>query len=676
MKKTLRLPIELCRAASLEMTGEEGKREFFMSLSSEEPYLRSDWDGEEFYEVLDHGPGGLDDSRLKAGLPILFNHRTESPLGNAKKFENDGKKVRVSDIVWSSSQFAQEKKKDAESGALPFTSVGYRITGKGKQIGERDGIPVIKFKWEIHEGSLAPVPADYTVGPMRNRSGETETKLVEIPISEKEVIDTNTNSDTRTNAGINADPSPNTTKQNMKISDKVRKHLEADTGGNASTGTATIDAPAERKAAVKEFQARCKKIDEFTAALKNPEWRKAAEIVANKHKEAEADFESFRMEANNAISALATKADVESDESRSQIQVIGERGSSGQRALSIGAQFVRSKDFKERAAQTGRRRVITVDTDMSVMGIRGKVQLAQRAGFTSSDLSAINVAPQQTMIGLGMERLTIMDLIAPGTTSAAAIPYPKETSQGTLDGVAVTSGMPRAGMVGERGVKPTWEPDVTTDVANVKKIAVVTKVPDEFLSDFPGFQSYIDQRLPAMVDFQAENQILYGDGIGNNIKGILTNAGVLTRAYATSWATTIKKAITDVEVTAFFTVDAIAMHPYDWEVASLETDVNGQHFAGGPFYIPYGNGVFMEMRTFWGKPVVVTVGVAVGQPVIGCWKLGAQYFMREGMRLETTNSNEDDFKRNLIAVRAEERLALATYRPACFLEVTGGPART
>lgn len=247
---------------------------------------------------------------------------------------------------------------------------------------------------------------------------------------------------------------------------------------------------------------------------------------------------------------------------------------------------------------------------------------------------------------------------------------------GTLDGAALTSGYPQAGNVGERGLKPTWEPDVTTDTANVRKIAVVTKVPDEFLADFPGFQSYIDARLPAMVDFQAENQILYGDGLGNNLKGILTNAGVLTRAYATDWFTTIRKAITDVEVQSFFTVDALAMHPYDWEVASLEKDLNGQPYAGGPFYLPYGQGVFMEVRTFWGKPVVVSVGVAVGRPIVGAWKLGAQYFMREGMRLETTNANEDDFRRNLIAVRAEERLALATYRPNCFLEITGGPART
>ena len=36
-----------------------------------------------------------------------------------------------------------------------------------------------------------------------------------------------------------------------------------------------------------------------------------------------------------------------------------------------------------------------------------------------------------------------------------------------------------------------------------------------------------------------------------------------------------------------------------------------------------------------------------------------------------TNSNEDDFKNNLVALRAEERLALAVYRPGAFGKVTG-----
>jgi HK97 family phage major capsid protein len=279
-----------------------------------------------------------------------------------------------------------------------------------------------------------------------------------------------------------------------------------------------------------------------------------------------------------------------------------------------------------------------------------------------------------------------MDVLAPGTTDAAALPFAKENSYGTIDGAAFAAGsggetgMPRTRSVGERGLKPLWDPDLTTDVANVKKIAVTTKVPDEFLNDFPAAQSFIDNRLPYMVDIETEFELLYGDGLNTNLKGIFSNAGVQTRAIDATSDTTVakslKKGLTDVRVGSYFEPDFYAFHPYDWETASLLIDSQGRFLGGGPFYIPLTAGVFVELYTFWGKPVVVSTSVTYGRPVCGCGKLGAQFFVREGMRIQMTNSNEDDFRRNLVAVRAEHRLALATYRPVAFLEFTGFPART
>jgi HK97 family phage major capsid protein len=326
-----------------------------------------------------------------------------------------------------------------------------------------------------------------------------------------------------------------------------------------------------------------------------------------------------------------------------------------------------------------------MELDISVLGIRGKVAMAQRAGFTSSDLAAVNVQIQTGVIGLGVQRLTIMDLIAPGQTGAAAIIYPQENSFGTVDGAAPAAGsggetgMPRAKSVGERGLKPLWEPDLTTVTANVRKVAITTKVPDEFMADFPAAQSFIDERLPFMVDTETEFQILYGDGLGNNLKGIFTFANVQTRAITntddSTKAASLLQGLTDIRVGSFFEPDGYAFHPYDWETAKLLKDTTGRFLAGGPYYIPYTNGVFMELNTFWGKPVVVSTAVTYRRPLAGCWKLGAQYFMREGMRLEMTNANEDDFRRNLIMLRAEHRLALAVYRPLAFMEFTGFPAR-
>ena len=42
---------------------------------------------------------------------------------------------------------------------------------------------------------------------------------------------------------------------------------------------------------------------------------------------------------------------------------------------------------------------------------------------------------------------------------------------------------------------------------------------------------------------------------------------------------------------------------------------------------------------------------------------------RGGLSVEATNSHSNYFQLNLVAIRAEERLGLAVYRPAGFTEV-------
>lgn len=271
--KQLCIPANLTRAATLEITGEGEARQFHMSISSDEPYLRYDRKtGEDYYEVLDHSPGGFDDSRLKAGLPILFNHDTDQPLGNAKSYESDGKKLRASNIVWCNSDFAQSKKKDAESGALPFTSVGYRIKGDGTYIGERDGVPIYKFRFDVHEGSVVPVPADTTVGSMRKRADAAETETIYVNVENN--IDENSEA-------------PNNAQNRNKTMEKTPEQI-------ASEQKILIDNA--REDARRDLLNRQKAINDFMATMvqKHPAWSKVAAPIAVKHLSGDADFAAFR----------------------------------------------------------------------------------------------------------------------------------------------------------------------------------------------------------------------------------------------------------------------------------------------------------------------------------------------------------------------------------------------
>jgi HK97 family phage major capsid protein len=73
----------------------------------------------------------------------------------------------------------------------------------------------------------------------------------------------------------------------------------------------------------------------------------------------------------------------------------------------------------------------------------------------------------------------------------------------------------------------------------------------------------------------------------------------------------------------------------------------------------------------WGLPVRVTSNETENTALVGAFRPDAQIFRRGGVELAVSDSHASYFISNLLAVRAEERIALAVYRPASFCKVTG-----
>jgi HK97 family phage major capsid protein len=70
--------------------------------------------------------------------------------------------------------------------------------------------------------------------------------------------------------------------------------------------------------------------------------------------------------------------------------------------------------------------------------------------------------------------------------------------------------------------------------------------------------------------------------------------------------------------------------------------------------------------------VVVTSNITVGSALVGAFATGAAIYRKgRGVRVEATNSHGTWFQANITAIRAEERLALALFRPSAFTVVTG-----
>jgi HK97 family phage major capsid protein len=278
---------------------------------------------------------------------------------------------------------------------------------------------------------------------------------------------------------------------------------------------------------------------------------------------------------------------------------------------------------------------------------------------TSTGLTSIEKMPG--IIELGVRPLMVKDLISPGATNNTTIRYIREVSFTNY-----------ATPIGEGVAKPEALFEYAEVDAPVRKIAAYTKVTDELFSDYLAVASYINQRLPYMVERAEEDQILNGDGIAPDLTGILQTAGIQTQAKGGDTAAdAIYKAMTKIRFTGFFEPDGIVIHPTDFQAIRLLKDGNLQYYGGGPFTGAYGNSPLVQFDSLWGKPCAITPAITQGTVLVGAFRLGSQYFQRQGLTIEMTNSDQDDFIKNRMTIRCEERLALAVYRALAFCTVTG-----
>lgn len=323
---------------------------------------------------------------------------------------------------------------------------------------------------------------------------------------------------------------------------------------------------------------------------------------------------------------------------------------------SIGTQFVESDGYKstvDGGLKGGRWTTGAVD-------IKATLTEATASGGPLVQVDDSATAPLPILF----RRLMVAQLIPSGSTNSNAVRYPIE--------LAATNA---AAAVLEGGAKPesTLTFDTVDDV--VKKIATTLPVTDEMLEDFAQIRSYIDTRLRLFVSLTEEAQILQGDGLGANLTGIRNRAGLQTDVAVgvspDNGPDAIHRMITQIRTGAFLEPDGMVIHPNDWQQLKLAKDGNGQYYGGGPFTGPYGNGGVDMSEQIWGLRAVVTPLITEGTALVGCFGTCAQLFRKGGITVEASNSHASFFTENKTMLRAEERLALAVYRPAGFGEVTG-----
>lgn len=364
------------------------------------------------------------------------------------------------------------------------------------------------------------------------------------------------------------------------------------------------------------------------------------------------------------LNAMATKADGEmatlgkvSTETKAAIDALGveqrtfadrllqleQKGSAQQddeqKAESWGDQFVKAAgygDFQKKGAQRGS---VGVEVKNTVTNAIANTFSERRPGIVEGAFRVF----------------TIEDLLVNIPTSSNAIDWVRENvftnaAAETAEGVA----LPQSSITFVPGTMP------------VQNIGHFVKITRQLAMDNASLAAYINRRMIYGVNLKVENQLVAGNGTAPNLNG-LTNAGNFTAHGYTAASLTalnlsptncfdlIGKMIGDCAL-ADYPADVVVLNTGDWWTLRLAKDAQGRYLLGDP-----GSNV---VPMLFGRPVVASNAMVAGKVWVGSLSQAATLHTREGIALDLSDSDENNFQLQLVTIRATRRLALTVEKPA------------
>lgn len=317
-----------------------------------------------------------------------------------------------------------------------------------------------------------------------------------------------------------------------------------------------------------------------------------------------------------------------------------------QALLSSAPNGVFGKDHRVQSRPVGYKTLVTGGSDTS------------GGAFVTNDMRGLQVGQ------MVLQRpLRLRDVVTNLTTTSDTIEYVRMTSQ-TNNAAPVAESAATADpgtMNAANGVKPesalAWA-KVTTPVRTIAHWIPITK---RALSDAAQVRSIIDAFLRYGLEEELEDQMIAGDGTGENLEGLSNVSGVQAQAWDTNLLTTTRKARTKVRLVGRSVANAYLFNPADLESIDLLQDNEARYYFGGPSGLG-------SAGTLWGLPVIETEAVPAGTGYVGDFRK-AVLWDREQSSITVSDSHANFFIRNMVAILAEMRAAFGVIQPNAFVEI-------
>lgn len=345
--------------------------------------------------------------------------------------------------------------------------------------------------------------------------------------------------------------------------------------------------------------------------------------------------------------------------------------------VSMGEQFTGSDVFRDVSARipetAGSKQAIGTTASVRVASREQARDIMRRPQATIFSTPDNVVAPDQAP-GIRplplLPPLTVLDLITMATTDSTSVKWVREKAfTNAAAEVAETTQAVYADHLTRKPESALELEDVTFDV---KTLAHWMPASKQSLRDVAGVRSLIDAKLEWGLRRRLATQVIAGDGLGANLLGICNTPGI---GHVDRSGVDAASLIEDVYDGVVTIGDAYGEAPNVCFVS--RADYKLLRFArGDEGGADTGSFLFGSPRTVnpievEGCLVLPNFDLPAGMSVMGVWREFAVW-MREGISIALSDSHEDYFIKNLVAILAEFACAAGAMETVAFCEISAG----
>lgn len=262
-------------------------------------------------------------------------------------------------------------------------------------------------------------------------------------------------------------------------------------------------------------------------------------------------------------------------------------------------------------------------------------------------------------VGLPLVNTTPVALNRPANSILQLLPVVQRAPYYTF--LKQSTSADNAAVVAPGALKPTSTMGLVKVQNRLRVVATLSEPIDRFvLEDNSNLEAFVASQLTGAVMSELEDQILNGDGTGENFTGLLNTSGIQTHtATSADRLVTLFEALAKLE-SAGVAPSAIVLPSTDWTAIATTRNTGGGFDMGGA--------IDTATRRVWGTPAVLSNRLTAGTALVlgeGAVELGRD---AGGIRTDWGTPG-DAFTKNQLVARTEGRFSVDVLNPLGVVEV-------